>query len=187
MKTRKPLKRGKPLRSRRKEGPSREALEHARARERAERIANQRPPMTLHRGTMNGGTSGQAVEKPQEHRNPHLLAMAKGMPCLLLVPAVCNHRQDTTVACHSNLSIHGKAGARKADDEFSVWGCSACHAWLDQGKAAAELKERVFMEALARQVQAWRGIATHTPFLKDRAAAQWALDMHAARAAGGET
>ncbi|MBL0390550.1 DUF1364 family protein [Ramlibacter monticola] len=86
--------------------------------------------------------------------------MARDRPCLLLVPAVCTHRTDTTVACHSNLGEHGKAGARKADDCYSTWGCAACHAWLDQGPAPARQKRFAFMSGHARQVLAWRQIAT---------------------------
>lgn len=56
MKQRKPLRRV-PLRSRR-EGPTADKLEHARARE--ERIANQRPPVTVARAVMGGSTKGPA-------------------------------------------------------------------------------------------------------------------------------
>jgi hypothetical protein len=68
-------------------------------------------------------------------------------------------------------------GARKADDNYTVWGCAACHEWLDRGSAPAALKENTFREALARQVLAWRGIAQFDPFVKDKRAAQWALDL----------
>jgi hypothetical protein len=106
-----------------------------------------------------GSTSGRAVAKSKAYRDRALLDMAENRPCLLLVPGVCNHRVDTTVACHSNLGIHGKAGARKADDCHSVHGCSACHAWLDTDRTApAALKERVYMEAHLRMVLVWRQV-----------------------------
>jgi hypothetical protein len=146
-----------------------------RAAARRERIAHQRPGPVSGRATTAGGL-GRAAPKTVEHRNAHLLAMAKGMRCLLRVPGVCDDRRDTTVACHSNLSIHGKAGARKADDHYTVWGCAACHAWLDQGNASAADKERTFMAGHVRMVEAWRGIATYDPFIKDRDAARWALE-----------
>jgi hypothetical protein len=114
----------------------------------------------LHRAVMTGSTTGPAP-KTQPYRDPVLLELARGRPCLLMVPGICNHRIDTTAAAHSNLSIHGKSGARKADDCYTVWACAACHIpWLDQGKASAAIKERAFMEAHARQVLAWRLIAT---------------------------
>lgn len=113
----------------------------------------------VRRGTYAGTTTGPAP-KTEPYRDPVLLEMARGRPCLLLVPGICNHRTDTTVACHSNLSIHGKAGARPADDCYTVWGCAACHIpWLDQGPAPAALKAQVFMEAHLLQVLAWRQIA----------------------------
>jgi hypothetical protein len=55
----------------------------------------------------------QAVPKTEAIRMPALLEMARGRPCLLLVSGH-DHSPDTVVAAHSNLSIHGKAGARKA-------------------------------------------------------------------------
>jgi hypothetical protein len=112
----------------------------------------------LVRGTYAGGTTAPAP-KTEAYRDPALLEMARGRPCLLMVPGLCSHRVDTVVAAHSNLSIHGKAGARKADDCFSAWGCAVCHLWLDQGKARAQDKEAAFALAHARQVLAWRLVA----------------------------
>lgn len=103
--------------------------------------------------------------------------MACGMPCLLQVTGVCTQDRATVVCCHSNLSIHGKAGARKADDHYSVWGCAACHRWLDQGPAPRAQKTAAFMAAHLRQVLAWRAIAVDPGAApRDRAAAQWALE-----------
>lgn len=113
------------------------------------------------------------------HRNPHLLAMARNKPCMLQVPHVCNRNDATTVTAHSNGAKHGKAGARKADDHYSVWGCSACHSWLDQGGGARnrEQGEFYFNRALVRQCREWARIA-YDPCekKKDRDAATWALD-----------
>ena len=120
-----------------------------------------------------------AQPKTIQHRNSTLLAMAKGMPCLLRVPGVCQGGTETTVAAHSNLSIHGKAGARKADDQYSVWGCMACHiGWLDQGRAPRAAKKAAFMAAHMRQVEEWRFIAADmgNP-ISNRNAALWALAL----------
>lgn len=116
--------------------------------------------------------------KTAPRRNPALLEMARGQLCLLMVPGVCNFNPETTVACHSNWSCHGKAGARKADDHYSVHGCSACHAWLDQGGASVREKQLIFTLALGRQVRRWvqasenRNIAP-----RHMHAARWALDQ----------
>jgi hypothetical protein len=123
--------------------------------------------------------SAAAVQpKSVQHRNRHLLDMARGQQCLLMVPACCNHRTDTTVAAHSNWAIHGKAGARKADDQFSVFACFACHNWLDPGGASSDQKLSAFMDAHARQVLAWQLIANSAGSTDaDRKSAQWALDL----------
>jgi hypothetical protein len=105
------------------------------------------------------GGLGPAVPKSAPYRDRALLDMAQGRPCLLLVPACCNHRLNTTVACHSNMGRHGKAGARKADDHFSAWGCSACHEWLDRSGAPIDIKNTVFLGAHVRQVFAWQQVA----------------------------
>jgi hypothetical protein len=136
----------------------------ARAAQRlAMREANTRALVASHRpeavGSYDGGTRA-ARPKITAYRDAALLDMARGRRCLLLVPACCNHRPGTTVACHSNLSMHGKGKSRKADDCYSVWGCAACHAWLDTSGAPAAQKRITFMRAHAEQVLAWREIAT---------------------------
>jgi Protein of unknown function (DUF1364) len=121
-------------------------------------------------------TSQPAVPKTEAHRNPALLEMARGRRCLILFPYL-NHDRDTTVACHSNLGEHGKAGARKADDEYSVWGCFACHSMLDQGHLTEAEKRATFTAAHGRQVHAWTLIAADpSEPARFRKAAQWALN-----------
>jgi hypothetical protein len=135
----------------------------------------------------------RAVPKTTPKRNRVLLEMAQGRPCLLTVPARLGmdgsawcKSTDTTVACHSNLSEHGKAGARKADDCYSVWGCGACHFWLDFSRAPAEQKEAVFMGAHLAQVLEWRRVAAdESEPERFRKAAQWALDALNATQVGG--
>jgi hypothetical protein len=89
---------------------------------------------------------------------------------------------ETTVACHSNFAEHGKAGARKADDCYSVWGCAACHKWLDQpighrGPTYEEKRGR-FMLAHDDQVIEWRRVAADsTEPERFRKAALWALEQ----------
>jgi putative nuclease YbcO-like protein len=120
-----------------------------------------------------------ARPKTEPKRNPHLLAMARGQSCTLRILEVCNRDTSTTVAAHSNLSIHGKAKGRKADDQFHVHACSACHAWLDFGPAPTKDKNEAFITAHYWMVLIWHDIANgpmrSSP--KDRAAAQWALDQ----------
>ena len=125
--------------------------------------------------------------KTEPHRNAYLLAMARGKPCLFRVPGICNFDPATTVACHSNLSTHGKGGARKADDEYSAWGCFACHSFVDQGRGDPVAKEMAFMFAHLSQVDEWRAIAgSAAADPRDRAAAAWALQHLNATPVGGE-
>lgn len=62
--------------------------------------------------------------------------------CYLRVPTECRRRdpEETIVPAHSNESAHGKGGARKADDRYTVPACMWCHAWLDSGDAPRALK-----------------------------------------------
>lgn len=125
-----------------------------------------------------------SIDKATAWEDPALLAMARGKPCLLRSP-VCTNDRDTTVACHSNLSIHGKGLSRKADDCFSVWGCAKCHYYLDRDpKPSAEERELLFLVAHVEQVKHWQAIAASTTVSpKDRAAASRALDTLNALAA----
>lgn len=116
--------------------------------------------------------------KTNKRRNRTLLNMARGQRCLLLVPGVCRGGTDTTVACHSDQSQHGKAGARKADHQWHVHGCDACHRWLDQGPAPAAEKVKRFGATHRWMVAIWQDIvAGNVPATpRERKAAQWALD-----------
>jgi hypothetical protein len=149
---------------------------------RAERPARVRAaavpiPVDQRRGVIvrcDAGTAADAKTEPK--RNRALLDLARGMPCLLRISGVCQGGAETTVAAHSNQAIHGKAGARKADDQYSAWACMACHCWLDSGSAPRTEKDRAFERGHLRQVEAWRLIATDPKRpQRDRDAAQWAL------------
>jgi len=59
---------------------------------------------------------------------------AQGEECTLRFPC-CNHRNDTTVWCHSNRYEDGKGAGLKARDEEGAYGCFACHSFLDGGYA----------------------------------------------------
>ncbi|KGD36841.1 nuclease domain-containing protein [Burkholderia pseudomallei] len=76
------------------------------------------------------------IKRPTVAEGSKYLAARRGEPCFLRVPGVCrlNPLDETVVPCHSNQSRHGKAGAMKARNEFTVPGCGACHAWIDQNR-----------------------------------------------------
>jgi hypothetical protein len=101
------------------------------------------------------------------YRDPDLLKLAKGEKCLLQISDDCmGDEGSTTVAAHSNFMMHGKAKGLKAEDCYSVWSCYKCHSIFDQGGVfTREEKANLFYEALLRQIEEWRKIAT-TPTLK---------------------
>lgn len=74
--------------------------------------------------------------RPPKKRQGHdkaMLEACRGQPCYLKIEGVCVGGTDTTVPCHSNQAKHGKGMGIKADDKYTVPGCHACHAELDQG------------------------------------------------------
>ncbi|MDR5825848.1 hypothetical protein [Caballeronia sp. LZ043] len=95
--------------------------------------------------------SKSRAKKPTVAEGSKYLAACRGEPCFLNVKCPWTDWADPTVVdCHSNQSIHGKAGARKADHKFTVPGCAACHEWLDRSGAPWEAKCAAFDAALAR-------------------------------------
>ena len=52
---------------------------------------------------------------------------AKGQPCMVRIPGVCNGNQETTVLAHLN----GGGMGLKDRDVFGSFACSACHDIVD--------------------------------------------------------
>lgn len=115
------------------------------------------------------------IPKTQREENPHYRAMARGQDCQMQVRGVCCNDRSTVVLAHSNW--HDKGAARKASDQFGVWACYNCHAWLDQGRASGSVKQDAFYEGLRRMVRQLRLIVSNPAARpRDIEAAQWALD-----------
>lgn len=94
------------------------------------------------------------------YRNPDLLKLAKGEPCLLQIHDKClGSEGSTTVAAHSNRMEHGKGKSIKADDCYSVWACHRCHSLFDQGKMPAEDLDAAWDAAFEKQIEHWQSIA----------------------------
>lgn len=81
---------------------------------------------------------------------PELRDTARDQHCTLEVPGVCNRDPSTTVWCHANQLSAGKGMSEKATDPAGCFGCSACHAWLDHGKAPFDVKLATFCAALIK-------------------------------------
>jgi hypothetical protein len=60
----------------------------------------------------------------------NLREQARGRPCMIRMPGVCNGDPETTVLCH--LRMAGITGiGMKANDFLGAWGCSECHRYVD--------------------------------------------------------
>jgi hypothetical protein len=57
---------------------------------------------------------------------------AKGRPCMIRIPHVCNGNPETTVLCHIHKPSISGGTALKAFDIFGAWGCSDCHDAVDR-------------------------------------------------------
>jgi hypothetical protein len=78
---------------------------------------------------------------------------ARGEECMVRVPGICNHNQETTVLAHFRQS----AGmGRKPHDFIGAWACSACHDWVDNRTHQHEnqaTKRTMFADAVIRTQQ----------------------------------
>lgn len=78
----------------------------------------------------------------------NLRERARGKPCQIRVPGVCNRDWSTTVHCH--VRMVGISGiGMKAPDIFGAHGCSACHAYVDSNHADSRL---LLLEGMARTI-----------------------------------
>ncbi|WP_349677120.1 nuclease domain-containing protein [Marinobacter sp. UBA2678] len=78
-----------------------------------------------------GGLKSRTRMKTSRPNRSKIRESAKGEPCLVRVPGVCNGNSDTTVLAHLN----GGGIGWKNEDHKAAYACSACHGWLDGGYA----------------------------------------------------
>ncbi|WP_254601823.1 nuclease domain-containing protein [Cupriavidus taiwanensis] len=99
------------------------------------------------------------VPSPFKKKRPKRRPMAerryalacRGEPCYLLIPGAPEHRLDTVVDCHSNQLKHGKGGAIKAQDLYTVPGCAWCHHQIDQGNRLTKEERRAYWDDAYRR------------------------------------
>lgn len=60
-----------------------------------------------------------------------LRKLAKGMPCQIRLPGVCNGDPATTVLAHYRM-VHLSGLGMKSPDVFGAWACSDCHDAVDR-------------------------------------------------------
>jgi hypothetical protein len=82
---------------------------------------------------------------------------ARGQPCCLRIPGVCNGDPETTVLCHLPSGIGLKGIGMKTPDYWAVWGCHACHDALDRRRqhGLGDLLEVYILMALQRTWAIW--------------------------------
>jgi hypothetical protein len=78
-------------------------------------------------------------KRPTVAEGSKYLEACRGEPCYLRMYG-CLGGGETVVPCHSNQARHGKGMGIKAKHEFTVPGCSNCHALIDQGPGLREHK-----------------------------------------------
>jgi len=79
---------------------------------------------------------------------------ARNQPCLVRLPGVCNHDQETTVLAH----LGGAGMGRKQPDLLAAYCCSSCHANIDGAVKSIFNKEYLklaFLEGIVRTQLYW--------------------------------
>jgi hypothetical protein len=98
-------------------------------------------------------------KRPTNAEGKRFIDACRGEECYLRVPGVCcsiGWAHESVVDCHSNQARHGKAGARKADNEFTVPGCGPCHAWIDQNRVGTP--KQVKFDVWDRAYELWEPV-----------------------------
>lgn len=83
---------------------------------------------------------------------------AKGRPCMVRLPDICNHNPETTVLAHIRMAGLSGMGI-KADDLLGAWACSSCHDAIDRRSHTDLDRDYVrllHLEGMARTIAALR-------------------------------
>lgn len=59
-----------------------------------------------------------------------LRKLARGQPCMIRIPGICNRNPETTVLAHYRL-IGVSGMGMKSPDTCAAWACSSCHEFVD--------------------------------------------------------
>lgn len=89
--------------------------------------------------------------KTRRHESRHLRDSARGQPCLVRLPGICNHDISTTVLAHLN----GGGMGTKTSDLFGAFCCSSCHDEIDRRTmlCAADYVKLAHLEGMVRTQQ----------------------------------
>lgn len=90
------------------------------------------------------------------YRNPKLLKLADGAPCMM-----CSMQDGTVVAAHSNQLRDGKGTGIKAHDFRVAWLCVTCHNMIDNGKELSKKDRIELFEQAHRATIGWLFLNNH--------------------------
>lgn len=78
---------------------------------------------------------------------------ARGQPCQIRIPGVCNRDDSTVVLCHKP----GAGMGLKSHDIHAAFGCHACHDEVDRRtrKVTREYAMACFFEGMVRTQLIW--------------------------------
>nr|PZN74544.1 MAG: DUF1364 domain-containing protein [Pseudomonadota bacterium] len=79
-----------------------------------------------------------------------LRKLARGQPCQLRLPGICNHDNETTVLAHVKA---GWCGSSKPPDICGIWMCSNCHDVFDGRRYSEYSRTELDAEALRALTQ----------------------------------
>jgi hypothetical protein len=92
------------------------------------------------------------IKQPVKVRSKALRQSAKGQPCSVRIPGVCNHDKGTTVLAHVNFGGHGMG--TKESDLSACFACSNCHDAID-GRVPWSRNESLIFAAVMRTQHKW--------------------------------
>ena len=88
-------------------------------------------------------TDGAAVNLRKE---------AKGRGCMVRIPGICSHNNETVVLAHVRLAGVSGMGI-KAPDLLGAWACDSCHGLYDRRQKSdldPDFVHRCFLEGVIR-------------------------------------
>lgn len=85
-----------------------------------------------------------------------LRAAARGRPCQVRLPGICNHDPETTVLAHIRRGGVNGMG-RKPNDLAAVLACSSCHDEIDRRTRRLDIRDidGALIDAWARTIDLW--------------------------------
>jgi hypothetical protein len=70
---------------------------------------------------------GASVKRRSRPKKTPARSAARGQPCMVRLPGVCNGNPETTVLAHYRLAGYCGTGIKPDDKAFGAWACSSCH------------------------------------------------------------